>query len=211
MAGGQREDQLQLQLTPQSAFRSLQNWLVRRAYAGDLDHEVAVAPRPSAARRIPTGERSGMLSRRTQFGHNRRAEPRRRGWRLRLEPFSRFPRQEFCRWKRRRLRLSISPECSEVSPSGTQDGHNFHQWDRDRAVTTEQNWWAGTGLNRRHQDFRSIPRNRQERESADPVSGDWIDVVDLEYPRMVLKAAHAGRPHEISNSGSDDLIRGVTL
>jgi hypothetical protein len=155
MAGGQREDRLQLLLTPQCAFRSLQHWLVRRAYAGDLDHEVAVAPRPSAARRIPRGERSGMLSRRTQFGHNRRAEPRRRGWRLRLEPFSRFPRQEFCRWKRRRLRRSISPECSEVSPSGTQDGHNFHQWDRDRAVTTEQNWWAGTGLNRRHQDFQS--------------------------------------------------------
>jgi hypothetical protein len=151
MAGGHREDQ-----PPQCAFRSLQHWLVRRAYAGDLDHEVAVAPRPSAARRIPTRERSGMLLRRTQFGHNRRADL---AYALasRLEPFSRFPRQEFCRWKRRRLRLSISPECSEVSPSGTQDGRNFHRWDRDRAVTTEQNWWAGTGLNRRHQDFQIYP------------------------------------------------------
>src|SRR5262249_27455950 len=54
----------------------------------------------------------------------------------------------------------ISPECSEVSPSGTQDGQNFHQRDRDCAVTTEQNWWAGTGLNGRHHDFQFCPRSR---------------------------------------------------
>ncbi len=49
-----------------------------------------------------------------------------------------------------------------------------------------RNWWAGTGLNRRHQDFRSIPRNRKGRESADLLSGVWIDVIDPDCPRVVL-------------------------
>jgi hypothetical protein len=190
MAGGHREDQLQLLPTPQCAFRSLQHWLVRRAYGG-------IWIMRSPWRRVPQRREESLRVSALECsrgGHSLDTTGAQN-----LADAAGVSDSNHSHASRAKnfaagnvggydCRLAPSaPKCPRVGHKmDTIDGHNFHQWDRDRAVTTEQNWWAGTGLNRRHQDFRSIPRNRQERESADPVSGDWIDVVDLEYPRMVL-------------------------
>jgi hypothetical protein len=159
MAGGHREDQLQLLPTPQCAFRSLQHWLVRRAYGGiwimrwpwrrapqrrEESLRVSALECSRGGHSLDTtgaqnlADAAGVSD--SNHSHASRAKNFAAGnvggYDCRLAP--------------------SAPKCPRVGHKmDTIDGHNFHQWDRDRAVTTEQNWWAGTGLNRRHQDFQS--------------------------------------------------------
>src|SRR5262245_43348204 len=93
--------------------------------------------------------------------------------------------------------LEIAPLCPGVRPTQAHLRHNPDPREECCRVTSRKNWWAGTGLNRRHQDFQScaLPTElpaHQTREDNRRALGRLLPTAEEEDQGWPTRAERAG-------------------